>query len=234
MTRRRASGPAPRRASSRDAYPGLVPLRRVAPLLPLLLAVGAAAALLPHSASGLRDLVLALGVAAPVAALAAWVVLTPALFPGTLLAAASGLTFGAVWGTALALGGAVLGGLAAFTLARTLARGPAQRLVRRSTTLARAHAPLERHGFAAVLAARLMPGVPASGLHYAAGVSPVRSGAFTAAITIGALLRTTPYALLGQGLASGSAIPVIIAAASIAIGATGAMLILRQLRASMP
>jgi uncharacterized membrane protein YdjX (TVP38/TMEM64 family) len=209
-------------------------LRRLAPLAPVLLAFVAAAALLPHSPSELRDLVLAAGVAAPVAALAAWVVLTPALFPGTLLAAASGLTFGAIWGTALALGGAVLGGLAAFTLARTLARGPALRLVRRSTTLARAHGRLERHGFAAVLAARLMPGVPASGLYYAAGASSVGRGAFTAAIAIGALLRTTPYALLGQGLASGSAIPVIIAAASIATGAGGAMLLLRQLRASVP
>jgi uncharacterized membrane protein YdjX (TVP38/TMEM64 family) len=207
-----------------------MPLRRLAPLVPVLLAVVAAAALLPHSPSELRDLVLALGVAAPVAALAAWVVLTPALFPGTLLAAASGLTFGAVWGTALALGGAVLGGLAAFTLARALARERTLRLVRRSTKLARVHERLERRGFVAVLAARLMPGVPASGLYYAAGVSPVRRRAFTAAIAIGALLRTAPYALLGQGLASGSAIPVIIAAASIAIGAGGATLLLRQLR----
>jgi uncharacterized membrane protein YdjX (TVP38/TMEM64 family) len=209
-------------------------LRRVIPLVPVLLAVIAAALLLPHSPSGLRDLVLALGVAAPVVALAAWVVLTPALFPGTLLAAASGLTFGAIWGTALALAGAVLGGLAAFTLARTLARAPALRLVRRSTKLARAHARLEQRGFAAVLAARLMPGVPAYGVYYASGVSPVRRGAFTAAIAIGALLRTTPYALLGQGLASGSSIPVIAAAASIAIGAGGAMLLLRQLRAPVP
>ena len=207
-----------------------MPLRRLAPVVPVVLAVVAAAALLPHSPSDLRDLVLAAGVAAPVVALAAWVVLTPALFPGTLLAAASGLAFGAIWGTALALGGAVLGGLAAFTLARTLARGPALRLVRRTRMLARAHAGLERRGFATVLAARLMPGVPASGLYYAAGVSPVRRGAFTAAIAVGALLRTTPYVLLGQGLASGSAVPVIIAAASIAIGAGGAMLLLRHLR----
>ena len=101
---------------------------------------------------------LALGVAAPVAALAAWVVLTPALFPGTLLAAASGLTFGAIWGTAIAWGGAVLGGLAAFTFGAHAPRaGPALRLVRRSTALSRAHAQLERRGFAAVLAARLVP-----------------------------------------------------------------------------
>jgi uncharacterized membrane protein YdjX (TVP38/TMEM64 family) len=211
-----------------------VPLRRLAAVAPVLLAIIAAAVSLPHSPSGLRDLVLAAGVAAPLAALAAWVVLTPALFPGPVLAAAGGLAFGAVGGTALAWGGAVLGGLAAFVLARTAARGPTRRLVERSATLARVHALLERREFVAILAARLMPGLPASGLYYAAGASPVRLRAFTAAIAIGALLRTTPYALLGRGLASGSTVMIIFAATSVAIGSAGALLLFRQLLSSAP
>ena len=158
------------------------------------------------------------------------VLLTPALFPGPVLAAAGGLAFGAVGGTLLAIAGAVLGGLAAFWLARTVARGPAARLAERSSRLARLDSLLAQRGFAAVLAARLMPGVPASALHYAAGSSPVRGRAFTAAITIGALLRTTPYALLGHGLASGSAAMLAIAAASIGLGAAGALLLLRSMR----
>jgi uncharacterized membrane protein YdjX (TVP38/TMEM64 family) len=206
-----------------------MPLRRLAALVPVLLAVIAAGLLLPHSPSELRDLVLAAGMAAPAIVLAAWIVLTPALFPGTLLAAVGGLAFGAVGGTALATCGAVLGGLAAFALARTVGRGRAQRLAERSPRLARLQALLERRGFAAVLAARLMPGVPASGLYYAAGVSPVRYGAFTAAIAIGALVRTTPYALLGNGLASGSAMSIALAAASVALGGAGALLLLRRL-----
>jgi uncharacterized membrane protein YdjX (TVP38/TMEM64 family) len=204
-------------------------IRRLAALVPVLFAAIAAALLLPHSPSGLRDLVLAAGVAAPAIVLVAWVVLTPALFPGTLLAAAGGLAFGAVGGTALACAGAVLGGLAAFGLARTVGRGPALRLAERSPRLARLQSLLERRGFAAILAARLMPGVPASGLYYAAGLSPVRYRAFTAAIAIGALLRTTPYALLGNGLASGSPATVALAAASAAIGAAGALLIVHRL-----
>ena len=163
--------------------------------------------------------------------LAAWVVLTPALFPGPVLAAAGGLAFGAAGGTALAWSGAVLGGLAAFSVARTVARGAVEPHVRRSARLARLNALLERRGFAAILAARLMPGVPASGLHYAAGISPVRRSAFTAAIAIGALLRTTPYALLGDGVATGSAVPLIAAASSVAIGAAGATLLLHRARA---
>jgi uncharacterized membrane protein YdjX (TVP38/TMEM64 family) len=206
-----------------------MPLRRLAALVPVLLAAIAAGFLLPHSPSQLRDIVLAAGVAAPAIVLAAWVVLTPALFPGTLLAAVGGMAFGTAGGIALALGGAVLGGLAAFTLARTVGRRPAARFAERSPRLARLQALLERRGFAAILAARLMPGVPASGLYYAAGVSPVRYGAFTAAIAIGALLRTTPYALLGDSLGSGSVVSLAIAAASVAIGGGAALLITRRL-----
>jgi uncharacterized membrane protein YdjX (TVP38/TMEM64 family) len=207
-----------------------MPLRRLAAAVPVVLLVIAAGLLLPHSPSELRDLALSAGVAAPAAALLAWVVLTPALFPGPVLAAAGGLAFGAVGGTALACAGAVLGGVAAFWIARTVARGPVTQLLRRSARLQRVHAVVERRGFAAVLAARLMPGVPATGLNYAAGVSPVRPRAFIAAIAIGALLRTTPYALLGHGVASGSLLTIGIAAGSIAIGGAVALLLLRGLR----
>jgi uncharacterized membrane protein YdjX (TVP38/TMEM64 family) len=151
-----------------------------------------------------------------------------------VLAAAGGLAFGAVGGTLLALAGAVLGGLAAFWLARTVVHGRAVRLAARSSRLTRLNMLLEQRGFAAILAARLMPGVPASWLHYAAGSSAVRGRAFTAAIAIGALLRTTPYALLGQGLASGSAAMLAVAAASIALGGAGAMLLLRGMRRTVP
>jgi uncharacterized membrane protein YdjX (TVP38/TMEM64 family) len=211
-----------------------MPLRRLAAAVPLVLLVVAAWLWLPHAPSELRDLALGAGMAAPIVALAAWVLLTPALFPGPVLAAAGGLAFGAVGGTALAWAGAVLGGLAAFWLARTVARRPATRVMRRSARLERLHTVLERRGFAAVLAARMMPGVPATGLYYAAGVSPVSPGAFTAAIAIGALVRTTPYALLGQGVASGSLLTIGIAAGSIAIGGAVALVLLRGLRTAFP
>jgi uncharacterized membrane protein YdjX (TVP38/TMEM64 family) len=193
-------------------------------------AVVAAAVLLPHSPAGLRELLLAVGPAAPLITLAAWIVLTPALVPGTVLAAAGGLAFGALGGAALAFGGAVAGGLAAFALARTGARGAAERFVVRSTKLARVDALLGRRGFAAILAARLMPGVPATGLHYAAGVSQVRLGAFAAAMAIGALVRTTPYAVLGTGLASGSLLTLLVAGGSIVLGGLAAAVLFRQIR----
>ena len=205
--------------------------RRAAGPIVVAVAVSAVAAfLLPHSPSGLRGLLLETGPFAPLIALAAWIVLTPALFPGNVLAAACGLAFGAFTGSLLAVGGAVGGGLIAFALARTAARQPVQRFVQRKPRLVRTHALLERRGFAAILAARLMPGVPATGLHYAAGVSPIRTRAFAAAMAIGALLRTVPYAILGQGLSSGSITTILIAAGSIALGAVSAGMLMRKIR----
>jgi uncharacterized membrane protein YdjX (TVP38/TMEM64 family) len=212
-----------------------MPRRRLPALAALALAATVAAAvLLPHSPAGLRELVLAVGPAAPVVALAAWILLTPALFPGTVLAAAGGLAFGAVGGAALAFGGALAGALTAFALARTAARGAAGRLVARSTRLARIDALLERRGFAAILAARLTPGVPATGLHYVAGASRVRPGAFIAAMAVAAPLRTVPYAVLGTGLAAGSTSTLVIAASSIALGAIASGLLVRHLLRAAP
>jgi uncharacterized membrane protein YdjX (TVP38/TMEM64 family) len=199
-----------------------------------LCAFAVAAVLLPHSPDGLRTLLLTLGPAAPAIALAAWLVLVPALFPATVLAAGCGLAFGAVGGAAIAFAGAVAGGLAAFALARTGARDTVTRLVLRRARLARAHALLERRGFATMLAARLAPGVPAGWLHYCAGVAPVRPGAFAAAIGIGALLRTVPYAVLGQGIGSGSLLTVLVAGGSIAIGGLTATLLVRSVRRAAP
>ena len=190
----------------------------------------AALAFLPHSPASLRALILGAGVLGPAIALAAWVLLTPAMFSGALLAAASGVAFGAVGGTALSLGGAVLGGLAAFALARTVARGPVEAMLLRRPRLERIHDLLEHRGFVATLAARLMPGVPATALHYAAGVSPVTTRAFAGAIAVGAVVRTAPYAILGQGIGSGSLVTIVFAAASIGVGGLAAVVLVRRLQ----
>jgi len=193
-------------------------------------AFAAAALLLPHSPGKLGELLAGVGPAAPLIALTGWILLTPAMFPGTVLAAVGGLAFGALGGSMLALGGAVTGGLAAFALARTAAREPMQRFVQSRPRIARIEAVLRQRGFASVLAARLMPGVPVTVLHYAAGISPVSARAFAGAIAIGAVLRTVPYAILGQGLGSGSITTILIAAGTAALGGVTAGMLVRQIR----
>jgi uncharacterized membrane protein YdjX (TVP38/TMEM64 family) len=115
-------------------------------------------------------------------------------------------------------------------LARTVARSHVEAILLRRLPFGRIHDLLERRGFLTTLAARLMPGVPATGLHYAAGVSPVGTRAFAGAIAVGALLRTTPYAVLGQGIGSGSLATIAIAAVSIGLGGLAAALLMRRLR----
>ena len=106
--------------------------RRILALAALVAAgAGAAGLLLPHSPDGLRELVAAAGPAAPLIAIAAWTLLTPALFPGTVLAAACGLAFGAGIGAGVAFAGAILGGIVAFTLARTAGRSQVEALADR-------------------------------------------------------------------------------------------------------
>lgn len=53
---------------------------------------------------------------------------------------------------------------------------------------------------------------------------------FVSALAIGALLRTVPYAILGQGLSSGSIVTILIAGASAGLGGIAAVVLLRQLR----
>lgn len=204
-------------------------------VLAVLAAVLAATAIafLPRDPDALRALVLGLGIGAPVVALAAWVVLTPAMFPGTLLAASAGLAFGAPLGAGIAWLGAVLGALMAFALARGVGRDPAERLI--GDRLSRVRRLLERRGFAAVLLVRLAPGVPTTALHYAAGLSRVRTRHFAGAMAVGSALRTAPYALVGAGLAAGSPLGIGFAAGSVAVGAVAAAALawwLRRTRAA--
>ena len=79
-----------------------------------------------------------------------------------------------------------------------------------------------------------MPGVPVTGLHYAAGIPPVRARSFAGAIAIGAILRTIPYAILGQGLGSGSTTTILIAATSVLLGGLTAGMLIRRLRDNLP
>lgn len=206
---------------------------RLVVLVPVVLtAVAAAALLLPNSPSELRELALDAGPAAPAIALAAWIVLTPAAVPLPLMAAASGLAFGALGGAVIAVCGAVAGGVAAFTIARVAAHEQVERWVRRRERLGQLHRLIANRGFASVLAARVMPGLPVAPVHYVAGVAPVSVFAFAAAMAVGAVLRLAPYAVLGEGITSGSTTSLVVGGASMAVGATTAILLVRHLRAA--
>src|SRR4051795_12936328 len=124
--------------------------RRLLCLAALVAALFAAAALVvPHSAERLRAVVAPLGVAAPIGFVLVWAALTPALFPGTALAAASGLLFGTALGTAVSIAGATLGSVLSFAIARRFGQRAADDLA--GPRIERLQERVERRGFLSVL-----------------------------------------------------------------------------------
>jgi uncharacterized membrane protein YdjX (TVP38/TMEM64 family) len=153
--------------------------------------------------------------------------LTVCLFPGPLLAGASGLLFGTALGTPVSIVSATLGAVVAFSLSRWLAHDAVVELQGRR--LAALRAWVGRRGFLSVLYARLAPGIPYNLVNYAAGLSPVALRAFAAATALGCAPRAFAYTALGgslHDLGSPEAIIAIVvlvgmAVAGLALGRRG-------------
>jgi uncharacterized membrane protein YdjX (TVP38/TMEM64 family) len=138
------------------------------------------------------------GVAGPLVFIAISSALTVALFPGPLLAGASGLLFGTALGTPVSIVSATLGATLAFTIARYAGRDAAEQIAR--GRVQRARTWIGDRGFLSVLYARLAPGLPYSLVNYAAGLAPVRARDFVAATAIGCAPRAFAYTALGGSI----------------------------------
>lgn len=155
--------------------------------------------------------------------------LTVMLFPGPLLAGASGLLFGTALGTPVSIVAATLGATLAFCLARWLAHDAVEQLAPPRVQHIRAW--LGRRGFFAVLYARIAPGLPYTLVNYAAGLTPIRLSAFVAATAIGVTPRAFAYTALGGSLDDLSAPEVKIAIAVLIVMAiVGLVLARREVR----
>ena len=155
--------------------------------------------------------------------------LTCALFPGPLLAGASGLLFGTALGTPVSIAAATLGAVLAFSIARFLAHDAVDALAGRR--LRGVQEWIERRGFWAVLYARIAPGVPYSLLNYVAGVTRVRLLAFAAATAIGGAPRAFAYTALGGSLDDLGSPEALVAIALLVAMAVGGAVALRLQRA---
>jgi uncharacterized membrane protein YdjX (TVP38/TMEM64 family) len=200
----------------------------------LLLALGIAAAFAAVTVSGIgpsdvKQWVADAGPTAPIAFVGVGAVLGLALFPGHVTATVAGLLFGALGGTAVALGAALVGALLSMLVARALGADAVLALLG-----ARARKWLDfvqTNGFSAVLACRLAPGVPSGVVNYLAGLAGIRVRAFAAAVSIGALPKTIAYVALGGALADPiSARGAVAAALYVATAAAGALVARRLIR----
>jgi uncharacterized membrane protein YdjX (TVP38/TMEM64 family) len=171
-------------------------------LVLLALALATCAAVLAATGSldsgAVRDRIEGLGVAAPIAFVVVSALLTVVMFPGPLLAGASGLLFGAALGTPLSITAATLGACVAFCLSRWWAHDAVEELA--GPRLRAARTWIGDRGFLSVLYARLVPGLPYGLVNYAFGMTPVRLTAFAAGTALGAAPRAFAWTALGGSL----------------------------------
>ena len=145
-----------------------------------------------------RSWVDAFGPLAPLAYVPISALLGMALVPGPVLAGASGLLFGAAVGTIVTLASAVLGSVLALLLARRAGREEIER--RGGERVRWAEAMLARHGTGAVVAQRLMPGIPDAPCSYAAGLVGISVAQIAIGTAIGSAPRAFSYTAIGSSL----------------------------------
>jgi uncharacterized membrane protein YdjX (TVP38/TMEM64 family) len=161
------------------------------------------------SASKVRGWIDGYGAVAPLVFIAVSASLTVVLFPGPVLAAASGLLFGTALGTPVSICAATLGATIAFCISRWWGHDAVVALA--GPRIAALRAWIGRRGFLTVLYARIAPGVPYTLVNYAAGLTPVALRSFVAATAIGVAPRAFAYTALGGSLGDLSSPEALVA-----------------------
>jgi uncharacterized membrane protein YdjX (TVP38/TMEM64 family) len=181
------------------------------------------------SADRVRGWVDGQGAAAPLVFILVSAGLTVVLFPGPVLAAASGLLFGTAVGTPVSITAATLGAALAFSLSRWWAHDAVVALA--GPRLAALRAWVGERGFLTVLYARIAPGVPYTWVNYAAGLTPIALRSFVAATAIGVAPRAFAYTALGGSLGDLTSPEALVAVGVlVTMAVTGLALARRDLR----
>jgi uncharacterized membrane protein YdjX (TVP38/TMEM64 family) len=196
-----ARGPSPAEVVSARRRERRLALLRLAALAALVGALFAAVALTGDlSAERVRNAVDDAGIAAPLAFIALSSLLTVAMFPGPLLAGASGLLFGTALGTPVSIVAATLGASLAFSLSRRFGARSVDELSGHRVRVVQDF--IAQRGFLSVLYARILPAMPYNIVNYAAGLTPVPLLTFAAATAIGCAPRAFAYTALGGSLSN--------------------------------
>jgi uncharacterized membrane protein YdjX (TVP38/TMEM64 family) len=159
--------------------------------------------------------------AAPAAFLAVHVAASLLFVPRTVPAIAAGMIFGLRWGTLWAALGSVVGAAAGFLVARYLGAGFIA--PQRSARLQFLSKRVERGGWRAVAAVRLIPIMPHSLANYGLGLTRLPLGAYAFGSLVGQLPMTIAYVdfgTAGERLMLGQAdwlAPSLIGAAALAL-----------------
>jgi uncharacterized membrane protein YdjX (TVP38/TMEM64 family) len=138
-----------------------------------------------------------LGPLAPLVYVGGYVVATVAFVPGALPTLAAGALFGLAEGTLYAFIGETLGGIAAFLIARRVARPMVERRLVRDPRFHAIDRAVAAEGGKIVFLLRLSPLVPFNMLNYVLGVTCIRFRAYALA-SIGMLPGAALYVYYGK------------------------------------
>lgn len=148
------------------------------------------------------------------------------LVPWGLLAGATGLLFGTLAGTPLALAGILVAAAVQFSLARA---GAGEELRGRMLgRVPRIDAMLERDGFLAIFYSRIVPGLAWGPVNYAAGVARVRLRDLLLATVVGGTPKVFAYVALGGSLDDLSSPEAKAAIALLILLAVGGLVVARR------
>ena len=146
-----------------------------------------------------------LGVWGPVMFVLGYAVATVAFVPGSLLTMAAGAIFGLGKGTLLVFLGATLGTIAAFLVARYLARARIEAKLEDKPRFAAIDRAVAKSGLKIVFLLRLSPAFPYNLLNYALGLTSVRLRDYALA-SFGMLPGTFLYVYYGKVIGSLAAV----------------------------
>ena len=130
--------------------------------------------------------------------IAAYVVATVALLPGSVLTLAAGFAYGPVGGLLVASPASVIAGTIAFLLGRTTLRGWVQRQIATAPRARALDRAVGKDSFRLILLLRLSPVIPFNVLNYALGISEARLSQYVPASFLGMLPGTWMYVYLGS------------------------------------
>ncbi|MGD8439977.1 MAG: TVP38/TMEM64 family protein [Holophagae bacterium] len=144
-----------------------------------------------------------LGIWAPAAFVAIWLLAAVLFLPGLPITLAGGVVFGAVWGTVWTTVGANLGATVAFLIARYLARGLVEERIAGSDALRRIDRGVAHHGWRMVLITRLVPVFPFNLQNYAYGLTDIPLSTFVLVSLPAMLPATIAYSFAAGSLRTG-------------------------------
>jgi len=140
------------------------------------------------------------GLFAPAIYIGAYILACVLFLPGFLLTVLAGMIFGPWVGTAIVSVGSVGGAVAAFLIARYLARDSVEKMLSKQAWFTKFRGGLQENGFQFVLFVRLVPLFPFSALNFACGLVPLTLRDYTLGSFIGMLPGTFAYVYAGNAV----------------------------------